>query len=495
MNALIKNLEKNTHMTKTWNGANAYGLGTLPAVQELFALGGAKRFDTPDGILELFVNAFLEDKNLALKCLFYLRDIRGGQGERRFFRICFKWLCDNEPTVAMRLSELIPMYGRIDDVLVALDSTQPAVREYVCKMIKSWIDLDLVRYENGTMLSLAAKWLPSPNASSKQTKRYASIIRRHMGMTEKEYRKCLVKLRSKLNLVETAMSEDQWEDIEFEKLPSKAAFMYRNAFLSHDETRERFRNFLAPKADGESKVKGTSLNPADIVHAVLGSSYEEGDLWQGYWDALPDYFNGAVDNIMPVVDTSGSMTYNPNNHTITPLDAAIGLGLYCAEKNSGEWKDRVMTFSERPTFFDLSSIKTSVDKMRKIRRNTIVSNTNLEAVFDLILETYLVSPDEDCELPEKIIIISDEQIDVMTEKPCETAMESVRRKWDIVGVEMPHLIYWNVNAMNNAILEKGDITFISGYNPNIFKQILSGATGLQLMLEAIDTKRYAPVHI
>ena len=125
-NSFINGLKQNQNYTHTENGALAH-TSTLFKVYDMFALGGAYRARNEADIITLFANAFEEDETYALRCLFYLRDIRGGQGERRFFRVAYKWLCQHHLDVALRNIELIPEYGRYDDLLYSCIDT-PAMK-------------------------------------------------------------------------------------------------------------------------------------------------------------------------------------------------------------------------------------------------------------------------------------------------------------------------------------------------------------------------------
>ena len=110
-NILLTGLKNNTNCVSTENGAITHRT-TGSDVFDMFALGGAYRNRTDDDCITLFKNALKENKDLAMKCLFYLRDIRGGQGERRFFRVNYKWLCDEMTELARINLSYIPEYGR-----------------------------------------------------------------------------------------------------------------------------------------------------------------------------------------------------------------------------------------------------------------------------------------------------------------------------------------------------------------------------------------------
>ena len=192
--------------------------------------------------------------------------------------------------------------------------------------------------------------------------------------------------------------------------------------------------------------------------------------------------------MMCVVDTSGSMT---GREASAPINVAIGLGMYCAERIGGAFKDHYISFSSKPQLIKIEGVD-FVDKVRRIYKTNLCQNTNIEATFKLLKNIALKSNPED--IPETIVIISDMQIDSMSHWYSDTAateMEKIRKEWEEEGLKCPKLVYWNVNAKNNTILDDGEnVTYVSGMSPVIFEQVISGVTGYDLMLEKLDSERY-----
>ena len=236
MNTFMSNLQDATNFTRTDNGALAHKT-TKSAVYDLFALGGAFRRRSDEDRILLFKNALEEDESLALKCLFYLADCRGGQGERRFFRVCYKWLAKTYPEVAKRNLEKIPEYRRWDDVIYSLVDTP--LENDALALIKHQLALDV----QCKTPSLLGKWLPSENASSKETKRMGNSVRTDLRMSHKEYRKIICELRTRINIVEKLMSANRWDEIEFDKIPSRAGLIYKNAFARRDIIKQKYEAF------------------------------------------------------------------------------------------------------------------------------------------------------------------------------------------------------------------------------------------------------------
>lgn len=492
MNRLVSALENYSNYKTTENGATALK-STKSMVYDMFALGGAYRTRSDEDCILLFKNAIEENPLLGLKCLFYLRDAREGQGERRFFRVCLTWLAKNYPGTVLNNIDSISEYGRWDDLYCLVDTP---IEKDMFAAVRKQINLDL---ESKTP-SLCAKWLKSENTSSYKSRELGNKTRKALGLSHKQYRKILSHLREKINVVERLMSANRWDLIEFDKLPSKAGFIYKNAFARRDIIKEKYKTFIT---DSNTKVNAKTLYPYEVVAEAAKYRYNRSRMEETeraainkYWDNLTDYFNGASLNALAVVDTSGSMYGQP-------LDVAISLGLYCADKAKGPFNNHFISFSSRPQFIKCEGID-FVDKVHRIYSYNLCENTNLEATFDLVLRTAIQNRLSQDDLPANLIIISDMEIDMARgnyswgrsygssqASSTETTMATIRRKWEQAGYKMPHLIYWNVNARNNTILdENSDTTYVSGMSPVIFEQIMQNKTGYDLMLDKLNSKRY-----
>ena len=485
----MNELTKATNVKLTENGAVARK-STLSALYDMFAFGGAYRNRTEEDCVLLFKNAYEENAIYALKCLFYLGDVRGGQGERRFFRVCFNWLAKNYPMVAAKYLDQIPEYRRWDDILYTCVGTP--VEELALTYFSNQLMLD----RGSKTPSLCGKWAPSENASAADTKRMAGILRQHMGLTHKEYRKMLSSIRNKINIVERLMSENRWDEIEFDKVPSKAGLRYSNAFAVKDVTATRYKAFIESK---ETKVHADTLYPYDIVRSALNCNTSNRDAVNKYWDNQKDYLNGQPCKMLCVCDTSGSMTWGAAGN-VMPIDVAIGLSLYCAERVGEPFRNHYISFASRPQLIKTEGID-FVDKVKRIYRTNLCDNTDLVKTFNLLKDISLKANPED--RLDTVVVISDMEIDSGTwsygrgcwdRETAETEMERLRREWAAVGLKMPKLVYWNVNARNNTILDAGpNVSFISGCSPIIFEQIMAGKTGFDLMMDKLNSKRYEAI--
>ena len=503
MNKFMNGLIDATNIGYTENGAICRKT-TKSDLLDMFAMGAAMRNRSDEDVIVMWRKAFAENPVYALKCLFYIRDVRGGQGERRFFKVCMRDLAKKDTEAARRNLIHVPEFGRWDDLYAFVGTP---LEKDALEIMKNQLALDV---ECKTP-SLLAKWLKSENTSSSESRRLGNITRTYFGMSHKQYRKTLSILRERINVLERLMSAGKWDEIEFDKIPSKAGMKYKNAFARHDFEREQAKNVqtYAEFAKDETKtVNAKTLYPYECVEEAFKCCRYAMDNTQRlmankYWDNLADYINGATFNGMAIVDTSGSMMG-------TPMNVAISLGMYCGEKAKGPFANHFITFSSNPTFIEIEGAD-FCDKVQRMSRADWGGSTNVEAAFDLMLKTAVNSGCTQDDIPQNLIIISDMEFDgCVTCGPVSssrwgggnrvgrnntTLFENIEAKWARYGYKMPHLIFWNVDARQNNIpmLGDGPVSYVSGFSPSIFETILSGKTGYELMMEKLNSERYAVI--
>jgi hypothetical protein len=406
-------------------------------------------------IVPAFAAALVENKDVALRIAAWLRDARGGAGERKLFRDILVYLEGTDPQAAIALMRKVPELGRWDDLFVFKTD---AVKSHAYTMLG-----DALREKNG----LAAKWTPRKGP-------IATEIRQFFGMSPKFYRKSLVEMTK---VVETNMCAKDWDNINFSHVPSVAASRYKKAF---NRNTPKFKEYVAelvkPVAERtvDVKVNAAAVYPYDVLKGRIntyGVKFDKTELDHitAQWDALPNYVGDA--SILPLVDVSGSMSSARAGANLTALEVAVSLGLYLADKNEGKFKDTFLTFSGSPELLHLKgNINQKIDQMVKSKWEM---NTNLHKAFDKILSTAVNGQVPEAEMPKVLLILSDMQFDACARHD-DSAIEMIARKYEAAGYEMPKVVFWNLAASGNAPVkfDKSGTALVSGFSPSIVKAVL-----------------------
>ena len=495
---MLQYLKQESNKTFTENGA-----ATLKTTQsdclDLFATIGAIRRESDEEIISRFMRAFAEDKDIAMKLLFFARDIRGGLGERKVFRVCLKWLSYNAPETVHKNLSYISEYGRFDDLLVLFDTP---VEKDMLDLIRDQLRKDIEAMNNNEEVSLLGKWLPSVNASNANTIKAAKKIARFLQMDDKGYRKMLTKLRAYIRIIENNLREKDYT-FDYEKQPSKAMFKYRGAFARNDA--ERYNNFLNRVSSGEAKLNASTLAPYEIVEPCLNEYWsrlpfmkdlteEEKKSLNATWEALPDF--GSDANALAIIDTSGSMYCDAKP---LPAAVALSLGIYFAEHNTGAFKNHFIEFSREPELIEIKG-ETFADKLQYICSFNKVADTNIEAVFDLVLSAAVNNSVPQSELPEKLIIISDMEFNACVKNAGATNFNNAKAKFEAAGYKLPEVVFWNVASRNRQQpVTKNDqgVALVSGCTPRLFSQVVDGSlaamTPYEFMLDVLGGERYEKI--
>lgn len=417
------------------------------------------------------------------------------------------YLAQSHIEIGKALLPLIPEYSRWDIVVDLMDT--PLADEAV-KLIRQQLHEDHVNKEKGLSISLCAKWLPSENASSDHTKQTARRLTKKLSMTSRQYRRMLSTYRQYMDVVEVKMSSGRWADINYEAVPSRASLVYNTAFLRNDE--ERRREFLGAVKKGEQTIHAGVLYPHDIVHSYIDTERKPGwwylnspdDTLEELWKALPDYVQGSG-NTLCVADGSGSMFSRVGNTNVTCLDVANALAIYFAEHCTGQFRDTYITFSQTPQFVDLSKGKTLHDKLEIALSHNEVANTNIEAVFDLILDTALKYHMPQREFPSNLLILSDMEFDTATRSsvngrwvsPDEKLFDTFASKYAAHGYRLPRLVFWNICSRTRTIPLRENalgVALVSGFSPSVTKMVLAGELDpYKALVEQLMVPRYDAV--
>ena len=460
---------------------------------DLFATVGALRGADDNEIVTRFMRAFAENKDAATKLLFYARDVRGGLGERRVFRLCLRWLAHNAPDTVRKNLQYVAEYGRYDDLLSLLGT--PCEAEAV-QLIHTVLREDAQKCDRGETITLLAKWLPSVNASNKETVRQAKHLARALGMTDAAYRKLLVRLRAHIRILENSLRERDYT-FDYEKQPSRALFKYRQAFQRNDPA--RYAEFLARVQRGEAKLHADNVAPYELVLPYLARygyrflsaiPMSERASLNATWESLPDF--GGTENAIAVVDTSGSMYGNG----ALPAAVALSLGLYFAERNRGIFGGHFIEFSTRPRLIRIKG-DTFVDRLQYVASLSVVADTNIEAVFDLVLHAAVSGHVKQSELPAKLIIISDMEFNACARNASVSNFENAKARYEAAGYRLPDVVFWNVASRNTQqpvkMNERG-VALVSGCTPRLFSMVAGGTVSpYACMMEILYSERYAPI--
>lgn len=494
-----------SNMKFTENGAVALS-STGNSLLDFYATSGALRQQNETEIINLFKKAYEENPLAAMKALFFTRDIRGGRGERRTFRVILKWLANKAPlNVIINFDEIMEL-GRADDFYVLVGTK---AEFYMWQYLKMQFAKDLQNAKSGKPCSLLAKWLKSNNTSSKESRLLADKTAKAFGLTPREYRKSLAYLRKHLKVVETKMSANEWTSIEYSQVPAIAMNRYRKAFERHDV--EGFNKFVKRVESGEEEIKASTLYPYDLTYDYLYNrghnpfyynSVKEDPIIEAQWKALPNYVEGEH-NVLVMADVSGSMEGKP-------MATSIGLAIYFAERNHGAFKNYYMAFSSNPTFIKVNPSDSLIKKVDSVLATEIGYSTNLEGAFRKILNTALMNkvPQED--MPKALVVISDMEIDPFFHKDTskygyyrnynlDFVSEMVKR-FHAAGYEMPKLVLWNVDARANTFHADATnpyVTFASGSGVAEFKSVLDGInlSAFEAMMETLNQERYKNIKV
>lgn len=472
--SFLTQLQKNTNKsTYTANGAVS-NRSTLDPVLDYFSRAGAMRSNVA-GAVDLFKKAYNADPQLAVRCLFYLRDVRGGQGERNLFQETLNTL-DSE--LLLKVVGYVPEYGRWDDIPVTEKTADLLYEQFVH---------DEQNMVQGNSVSLLAKWLPSENASSKETIQKARTLMSYWDMSPKQYRKRVSALRKHIGLLEQKMSSREWTDIDYSKLPSQAHRKHVKAFSKHDEI--GYREYLEAVSKGEKKINAGTLFTYEIYDELFKtySRPEKAvlDAMTALWNALPDYTNDS--NALVLADVSGSMTGRP-------MSVSTTLAVYFAERNKGRFANTYMTFTNIPQVVTIQG-GDLYDKLNYVQHHNVGYNTDLAAAFNAILKAAVDAKCTQEEMPAVLYIISDMQFDSQMSNSSETNFETAQRKFAEAGYELPHVVFWNVNGGNDSPATKYDdkVTLISGSNQSAFKYAVEHKSPVELMHEVLNGPRYEQI--
>ena len=506
-NSVLDGIIKDSSKTLTENGDVAY---TTTQNNNLDFFFGASLFRGNDKeAVQAFIKAYTQNKNLAVKNLFYLRDIRGGQGLRSPFRACLAWLAKENPELVINLLPKFVEYGRWDDILflglktegfdeALILKVEDFVREQFIKDSLALLENKIAEEQGETKkqpISLLAKWMPKINSKSpavrKLAYRWANIL---AGGDKNLYRNAIRDLRESLKLVETALVKKKYDSITYEHVPARAMKKYSKAFERNDE--KRYKSYIESLQSGKNeagleklKQRSKNLFPYEILIQSKNGQREMSEL---LWTAMQEQNPNLGQNSIVVYDSSGSMGVTvPQTNNVRVIDVAQSLAIALAEKATGPFKDKVITFSRNPRFIDLDGATSLHHKLQRLRGFSIAENTDISKLYDLIFEASLAATSPE-DYFKQVIIITDCQFDAVASYQGVTYDKStydvVKQKFVDAGIPMPQMVYWNLNARTFTIpsVDIENVALISGFSTNIVTSLTKGLSGEDIMLDALN---------
>lgn len=471
--------------TRTENGAVALNTSGNKNL-DLFSTIGALRNTSSDRIERLFADAYNEDPLTATKIVFYARDIRSGLGERETFRTLIRYMAYYHPEAIKNNIKYIGEYGRYDDLYSLINTP---LEDNMWAVMKEQFEEDLKHLHADRPISLLAKWIKTADASSEKTRKLGILTAQKLGYSVYNFKRIIRTMRKKLKVVEVQMSTNRWSEIEYSAVPSRASMIYKDAFRKHDE--DRYDEFINKAVRGEAKINSSTLYPYDLVEKIYIYGAVKNDVTvEAQWRQLPNYVEPGT-NALVMADTSGSMRGRP-------LDTAIGLAIYFAERNKGAYHNMWMSFSSNPHIHMLKG-KTLAQKLHNVDRYDWENNTDLHAAFKLILkiaEENNVAPED---MPKSLIVISDMEIDYCGNKEW-SFYDKMAAKFKKKGYEIPNVIFWNVNSRHDvfhADSKRKGVQLCSGQSTTVFSQVMNcaGMTPVEAMMKVINSDRYACITI
>lgn len=452
---LLEGIKKNN--TKVNSKGGEYYATTYDANIDVFTM--LTRYNNEEDITRLFNLALEENADLALANLLYILDIRNGKGERRLFKIIYSFLCNNYPEYALKILPFISELGRYDYILVGMGTL---IEDETINLIKVQLELD----KQSDNPSLLAKWLPSHRTHGVNNLLAKKLVKA-LGMSEKEYRQTLTMIRKKLNLVEINLTNRNYDNIDFVKVPAKAMLKYNDSF--NKNMSEKYKEYKESVSKGDKKINTTGLYAYEIIKKILMNRECDTELYDLMWKNQKNIGESSK-NLLVVADTSGSMySYNA-----IPYCTSVGLAIYIAERNNGFFKNHFITFSEQPTLQEIKG-KTLLEKVHNMQEIN-AWNTDIDKVFELILNVALENNLKQEDLPEKILIISDMEFDRGVHSKTGTNYKGWKKAFQEAGYILPTIIFWNVAGATNGVpvtkFDK-DVALVSGFSTNILDNLLN----------------------
>lgn len=472
-----------SNLTTTENGEVAF---KSTGDKNLDLFGTVNRDVQVDTLVSKFVDAWNENPEYAIKVLLNFRDVREGKGEKLISKIMLLVIKVVHPDIYEKLVPLFVEVGCWKDMLFLYEM---GLYYGVDSQVEiSAMAKQLVEDQKNDHPSLCAKWAPTEGCHFDRKTRVAKKLMHELKLKPKEYRKMLTDLRAKIKLVETQLSQRKSSEINFSAVPSRAHMLYKKAFLrgknaegeesaERTELKERYEKYLADLKTGKEKANFKGVMPHEIVKELLMSNGQNTELSESQWNSIRNKIAelSVFDRCVSIVDVSGSMeSGGRGDATPRPVDVAVALGILVSECSKGPFQHKMFTFHERPTLMDFSKSANLYQKILDVKRMPWGGNTDIEAVFDKILDTGRLANLSQEQMPDRLFIFTDMQFDEVSGSRLKT-FDKIKDKFAKHGYKMPQIICWNLRSVDNVIFTKDDkdVCMLSGFSTPILKAFLT----------------------
>jgi hypothetical protein len=488
-----------------------------------------------DNITLLLQESWKESRDLTLRLIAHLRDVRGGKGERHAAEVCWRWLLQNHPEQVTANAVNIPFYGRWSDLQDTFTGTA-FMQEAMVILAKQLLqDREVLKELDATecpersrkllaLISLAAKWAPtedrhddirarSINRSVNSRQGYylavpSVLVATYLWENDghgavpgdlrgvmKNYRvNYLTPLRAAIGVVETLLCANKYDDIDFNKVPSVAMLRYtRKCFPRHMP--ERFQAWQKDVLLGKAKINMDGVDPYQVVDRLMGDkTIHEGEiatLEAFYLESIKSLrTKGTCGKTCVIADTSGSMRG-------TPMTVSVAMAIWISACANEEWRDLFYTFSTTPVEVSLKSCESLNERVRVVSKAHWGGTTNLLATFDLMLQKARANNYTADQMPTRLVIISDMQFN----QACGpfTNLDTARQMYRVAGYPFPDIVFWNVRGNVSkgtgfpAHSAECGVVMISGFSKCMIDILLDNEpmpTAYELMVKTLMNKRY-----
>lgn len=488
-----------TTAVTTENGAISLGLDAVdPRVAFFFKM---VRNTSEDTVKLLLAKSWESSPLDTAKLIFHLRDCRGGKGEKKLFHQCLSWLLEHHPEVLSKNLDSVPFYGSYKDWLFLLGSkAEKEMVTHFAKQLKT--DKTLLASadpKEKANISLAAKWAPTEGCAHDRAHDAAKKMASELGVRKVEYRKeYLVPLREHLRIVETAMCEGEWENIDYSKVPSVALKRYKKAFQKHSP--EKYKQFLEKVKAGTAKMNVNRLHPHEILEPYLKGfgcgfgAVAADETVETQWKVFVEntrkrWGEKGMSNMIALSDVSGSMSG-------VPICVSVALGMLIAELTTGPFHNKWITFSQDAKIEEIRG-NTVAEKVENMVKTAWHQNTNLQAAFDNLLTMATMFKVSQEQLPSTILILSDMELDSACPSNDKTNFEEIERKYKEAGYKRPRIVFWNLRTGDGQVQFPVSSTvpncaLVSGFSSDTLDIFLDGEelNAYQVMRKVIDGPRY-----